>query len=86
MTESWTRFGRRCKQHAPERDAFGGLAPSSQHTCVGLGLFFDDPVHELMGRPDDAFQSLYHFTVGGPREDARLATRAAYPHLEAPAR
>jgi hypothetical protein len=52
-------------------------------------------VHELMGLPDDAFQSLYHFTVGGPREDARLATRAAYlpapglrqagHHLEAPA-
>ena len=30
------------------------------------------------GLQDDAFQSLYHFTVGGPREDARLATRAAY--------
>jgi len=41
-------------------------------------------VHELMGLPDDAFQSLYHFTVGGPREDARLATRPAYHHLEAP--
>ena len=35
-----------------------------------------------MGLLDDAFQSLYHFTVGGPREDARLATRAAYHHLE----
>jgi len=47
--------------------------------------FFDDPVHKLMGLPDEAFQSLYHFTVGGPREDARLVTRAAYHHLEAPA-
>ena len=28
------------------------------------------------GLPDDA--GLYHFTVGGPVEDARLATRAAY--------
>ena len=63
--------------------------------ATGIGCFFDDPVHELMGLPDDAFQSLYHFTVGGPREDARLATRAAYlpapglrqagHHLEAPA-
>lgn len=52
--------------------------------ATGIGCFFDDPVHELMGLPDDAFQSLYHFTVGGPREDARLATRAAYHHLEAP--
>ena len=54
--------------------------------ATGIGCFFDDPVHELMGLPDDAFQTLYHFTVGGPREDARLATRAAYHHLEAPAR
>jgi SagB-type dehydrogenase family enzyme len=50
--------------------------------ATGIGCFFDDPVHELMGLPDDAFQSLYHFTVGGPREDARLATRAAYHHFE----
>jgi hypothetical protein len=49
---------------------------------TGIGCFFDDPVHELMGLPDAAFQSLYHFTVGGPREDARLATRAAYHHLD----
>ncbi len=54
--------------------------------ATGIGCFFDDPVHELMGLPDDAFQSLYHFTVGGPREDARLATRTAYHHLEATAR
>ena len=54
--------------------------------ATGIGCFFDDPVHELMGLPDDAFQSLYHFTVGGPREDARLATRAAYHHLGASAR
>jgi SagB-type dehydrogenase family enzyme len=49
---------------------------------TGIGCFFDDHVHELMGLADDAFQSLYHFTVGGPREDARLATRAAYHHLD----
>src|SRR3989442_87406 len=59
--------------------------------ATGIGCFFDDPVHELMGLdvptvqtglPDDVFQSLYHFTVGGPREDARLATRAAYHNLD----
>ena len=63
--------------------------------ATGIGCFFDDPVHELMGLPvrgtptdlpDDAFQSLYHFTVGGPQEDGRLATRAAYHHLEPPVR
>ena len=52
--------------------------------ATGIVCFFDDPVHELMGLPDDA--GLYHFTVGGPREDARLATRAAYHHLETPPR
>jgi hypothetical protein len=49
----------------------------------GIGCFFDDPVHELMGLRTTP-SSLYHFTVGGPREDARLATGAAYHHLEAP--
>ncbi len=50
--------------------------------ATGIGCFFDDPVHELMGLADDAFQSLYHFTVGGPQDDARLATLAAYHHLQ----
>jgi len=49
---------------------------------TGIGCFFDDSVHEVMGLPDDTFQSLYHFTVGGAREDNRLVTRAAYHHLE----
>ena len=51
---------------------------------TGIGCFFNDPVPELMSLPDDA--GLYHFTAGGPREDARLATRAAYHHLEASVR
>ncbi len=50
---------------------------------TGIGCFFDDPVHEVMGLKDAAFQSLYHFTVGGPLEDTRLETRAAYHHLKA---
>jgi SagB-type dehydrogenase family enzyme len=50
--------------------------------ATGIGCFFDDPVHELVGLADNTFQSLYHFTVGGPREDARLATRPAYHHLK----
>jgi len=60
-------------------------AESQGVRATGIGCFFDDPVHELMGLPDDAFQSLYHFTVGGPREDARLVTHPAYHHLETPA-
>ena len=48
---------------------------------TGIGCFFDDPVHQLLGLPDNTFQSLYHFTVGGPVADDRLLS-AAYPHLE----
>jgi SagB-type dehydrogenase family enzyme len=57
-------------------------AESQGVRATGIGCFFDDPVHELMGLQDNTFQSLYHFTVGGPREDGRLGARAPYHHLE----
>jgi len=34
-------------------------------------------VHDVFGFRDLAFQSLYHFTVGGPVDDPRLTTLAA---------
>lgn len=46
--------------------------------ATGIGCFFDDPVHQLFGIEDRSFQSLYHFTMGGPVEDTRLETRAVY--------
>lgn len=46
---------------------------------TGIGCFFDDPVHDLFGFRDCKYQSLYHFTVGGPVEDTRLTTFPAYP-------
>ena len=46
---------------------------------TGIGCFFDDPVHEVFGFEGLAFQSLYHFTVGGPVEDRRLTTLPPYP-------
>ncbi len=49
---------------------------------TGIGCFFDDAVHRLMGLPDARFQSLYHFTVGGPIKDRRLATHPPYAHLK----
>ncbi len=49
---------------------------------TGIGCFFDDLVHEIMGLEDHTFQSLYHFTIGGPVEDARLQTWAPYFHLK----
>jgi SagB-type dehydrogenase family enzyme len=49
---------------------------------TGIGCFFDDAVHELMGFKDNRYQSLYHFTVGKAVEDARLTTYAPYHHLQ----
>ncbi|GMV50976.1 MAG: hypothetical protein NBKEAIPA_01685 [Nitrospirae bacterium] len=48
---------------------------------TGIGCFFDDPVHEIVGIKDLTVQSLYHFTIGGPVEDARLQTLPPYHHL-----
>ena len=42
--------------------------------ATGIGCFFDDPVHEIVALKDHTFQSLYHFTIGGPVEDQRLTT------------
>ena len=53
--------------------------------ATGIGCFYDDAVHDLLGlgrnvkNVGHAFQSLYHFTVGMPVEDARLTTEPGYP-------
>jgi hypothetical protein len=49
--------------------------------ATGIGCFFDDPVHEIVGIQSLAVQSLYHFTIGGPVEDRRLQTLPPYSHL-----
>jgi len=46
--------------------------------ATGIGCFFDDPVHQVMGFNDTMFQSLYHFTTGGHVEDTRLTTLPPY--------
>ncbi|MBI2924392.1 MAG: SagB/ThcOx family dehydrogenase [Verrucomicrobia bacterium] len=46
---------------------------------TGIGCYFDDPMHEVLGLPDRRYQDLYHFTVGGHVEDRRLTTLPAYP-------
>ena len=46
--------------------------------ATGIGCFFDDPVHELLGISDRSFQSLYHFTTGGAVDDPRLTLLPAY--------
>ena len=45
---------------------------------TGIGCYFDDAVHELLGLRDPAWQVVYHFTVGLPLTDARLQTQAPY--------
>lgn len=45
---------------------------------TGIGCFFDDPVHSLLGLDGSAWQSLYHFTIGLPVLDARIETTPAY--------
>jgi hypothetical protein len=53
-----------------------------------------DPFRAFAGAPtiplpllaDDRFQSLYHFTVGGPVDDPRLTTLPPYAHLTRAAR
>ncbi len=50
--------------------------------ATGIGCFFDDPIHRVLGfYPSTKWQSLYHFTVGGPVEDTRLITLPPYEHL-----
>ena len=46
--------------------------------ATGIGCFFDDPVHEIVAVKGLSFQSLYHFTIGGPVEDGRLMTLPPY--------
>jgi nitroreductase len=46
--------------------------------ATGIGCFFDDPVHELLGLRAMSFQSLYHFTIGHHVEDPRLTTLPPY--------
>jgi SagB-type dehydrogenase family enzyme len=47
--------------------------------ATGIGCFFDDEMHALLGLGNHAWQSLYHFTAGGATDDARLTTLPAYP-------
>jgi len=49
---------------------------------TGIGCYFDDDLHSILGIQSAKLQSLYHFTVGGPVLDDRLSTLPPYSHLE----
>lgn len=55
---------------------------------TGIGCFFDDALHQLLGLPapaaSAALQTVYHFTVGAPLSDGRIGTEAPYAHLAHP--
>ena len=46
---------------------------------TGIGCYFDDALHEILGITGTQFQALYHFTVGRPLTDDRISTLPAYP-------
>ncbi|MDH2917467.1 MAG: nitroreductase family protein [Gallionella sp.] len=45
---------------------------------TGIGCFFDDAVHEVLGIKDDSFQVIYHYAVGMALDDPRISTLPAY--------
>ncbi|MBK7583887.1 MAG: SagB/ThcOx family dehydrogenase [Myxococcales bacterium] len=49
--------------------------------ATGIGCFFDDAVHEILGLRGGGMQALYHFTLGGRVDDPRLRTLEPYAHL-----
>ena len=56
-------------------------AEAARIRSTGIGCFFDDVMHELLGLEGPAFQTLYHFTVGGHVDDPRLRTALTPPQL-----
>lgn len=45
---------------------------------TGIGCYFDDGVHDMLGLAGNELQSMYHFTVGLPLIDRRLITLPPY--------
>jgi hypothetical protein len=56
-------------------------AEASGLRATGIGCFFDERVHDLLGLDSQRFAMLYGLSVGGPVDDARLVTLEGYAHL-----
>jgi SagB-type dehydrogenase family enzyme len=54
-------------------------AEAADVRATGIGCYFDDVVHEVLGLEGGTFRDLYHFTVGGAVDDPRLTTLPAHP-------
>ncbi|MGB7503021.1 MAG: SagB/ThcOx family dehydrogenase [Azonexus sp.] len=57
-------------------------AEAAEVRGTGIGCFFDDPVHQLIGLSGPRYQSVYHFTVGTPITDERIETGPPYPQRQ----
>ena len=53
-------------------------AEAANARSTGIGCFYDDAVHDVLGISEHAWQSLYHFSMGVPVEDTRLTTEPGY--------
>lgn len=66
-----------------EAGAIGQVLYLEAEACglrgTGIGCFFDDGVHELLGIEGNQLQVLYHFTVGKALTDERIQQMAPYP-------
>lgn len=49
---------------------------------TGIGCYFDDSLHDLLGIEGTQLQDMYHFTIGEPRLDQRIQTLPPYQHLK----
>jgi nitroreductase len=47
--------------------------------ATGIGCFYDEPVHDMLGLRDTSWQSLYHFSMGVPVDDPRITNEPGYP-------
>lgn len=54
-------------------------AEAARARGTGIGCFYDDAVHEVLGTEGNTWQSLYHFSMGMPVEDSRLTNEPGYP-------
>lgn len=50
--------------------------------ATGIGCFFDDEIHKILGIKDKRWQSLYHFTLGKEVVDKRIQKIDPYGFLE----
>jgi SagB-type dehydrogenase family enzyme len=53
-------------------------AEASDLRGTGIGCFFDDAIHQVLGIKDESWQCLYQFTLGGALNDMRLISLPPY--------